>query len=56
MKRSYKNVMDKCYDFDWFSTKDGKKFSKKTGHKRLRNNGDKDILERNEMDDSTGTD
>ena len=55
MKRSYKNIMDKCYDFDWFSTKDGKKFSKKNGHKRLRNEGDKDISERNKTDDSTGT-
>ena len=56
MKRSYKNVMDKCYDFDWYDTKNGKKFQKKIGHKRLRNEGDKDISERNETDDSTGMD
>ncbi len=54
MKRSYKNVMNKCYDFDWYNTKNGKKFQKKIGHKRLRNNEDKDISERNKTDDSTG--
>lgn len=42
MKRSYKNQMTKGYDFEFYDTKDGKKTSKKIGHKRLRKIGEKE--------------
>jgi len=54
MKRSYKNVMDKKYDFEWYDTKNGKKFQKKIGHRRLRDNGDKDIVDGSVVDAPIG--